>query len=57
MPSPNSIDDIIEIYKKDVDVTLLDECLKLTVEQRLQRVENALADLEELRAAVARAGR
>jgi hypothetical protein len=41
----NSIDEIIELYKRDVDVTLIDESLRLTVEERLRRLE----EFEEFR--------
>lgn len=41
----NSIDEIIEIYKRDVDITLIDEGLARTVEERMQ----ALADFERFR--------
>jgi hypothetical protein len=37
-PARSSIDDIIEVYKKDVDRGLLREALKLTPTQRLQRL-------------------
>lgn len=30
-------DPVIEAYKKDIDFTLLDENLKLTVDQRMQK--------------------
>ncbi len=46
-------DPVIEAYKKDVDVTLLDERLKLTVEERLRDVMKMQQFAEELR----RAGR
>jgi len=42
----NSIDEIIEIYKRDVDITLIDEGLKRTVEDRMQALQ-AMADLAE----------
>ena len=45
----NSVDEIIELYKRDVDVTLLDECLKRTVEERLQALQDfseAIANCE-----------
>ena len=42
----NSIDEIIEIYKRDVDVTMIDEGLKRTVEERMQSLE-AFEDLRE----------
>ncbi|HEX4772003.1 MAG TPA: hypothetical protein VH351_14290 [Bryobacteraceae bacterium] len=37
--SVSSIDEIIELYKRDVDVTLMDECLKRTVEERILALE------------------
>ena len=42
----DSIDEIIEIYKRDVDVTLIDEGLKRTVEERMQALQ-AMADFAE----------
>jgi hypothetical protein len=50
----SSIDEIIEIYKRDVDVTLLDESLKRTVEERILALEEFDRFREELRAAVER---
>ena len=35
----NSIDEIIQLYKRDIDVTLLEETLRRTVEERLQALE------------------
>ena len=37
-PARSSIDDIIELYKKDVDRGLLREALKLTPTERLRRL-------------------
>lgn len=48
----SSIDDIIDLYKKDVDRTLIREALKLTPEQRILRMIKFMEDLEELRRAV-----
>lgn len=48
----SSMDDIIELYMKDVDQTLLDENLKLTPEQRL----NKLWELQQFAAELRRAG-
>jgi hypothetical protein len=45
----NSIDEIIELYKRDVDVTLIDESLRRTVEGRLRALEEFEAFREELR--------
>ena len=50
----NSIDEIIEIYKRDVDVTLIDECLRLTPEERLRRLQEFEQFREELQAATER---
>jgi hypothetical protein len=47
----NSIDEIIEIYKRDVDVTLIDEALRRTVEERLQALQDFEKFREELRKA------
>ena len=44
-------DPVIEAYKKDVDVTLLDENLKLTHEQRIVQLQRMLEAAEELWAA------
>jgi hypothetical protein len=40
---------VIEAYKKDVDRTLLRENLKLTVAQRIEKMIQVLAFVDELR--------
>ncbi len=35
----SSIDDIIDLYKKEIDVSLIKENLKLTPDQRLQKLQ------------------
>jgi len=45
----SSIDEIIEIYKRDVDKTLIDACLQRTVEERIQALEDFQDFLGELR--------
>ncbi|MGH9790818.1 MAG: hypothetical protein ACRD5W_06370 [Candidatus Acidiferrales bacterium] len=45
------IDPVIEVYKKDVDGTLLEENLKLTPEQRLINLQNFIRAIEEMRRA------
>lgn len=47
-------DPVIEAYKKDVDRTLLIESLKLTVEERIDRLEGFVREIETLRAGVRR---
>ncbi len=42
-------DPVIEAYKKDVDRTLIRENLKLTVDERVQRLIAALHLADELR--------
>ena len=49
----SSIDEIIEIYKRDVDTTLIDECLNRTVEERILALQQFEGFLEELRLKVA----
>jgi hypothetical protein len=48
-----NLDPIIEAYKKDIDVTLIRENLRLTVDQRFQQLMKMQKFAEELR----RAGR
>ncbi|HKN83151.1 MAG TPA: hypothetical protein VJW17_06940 [Pyrinomonadaceae bacterium] len=49
----SGLDSVIEAYKKDVDVTLIRENLRLTVDQRFQQLMKLQQFAEELR----RAGR
>jgi hypothetical protein len=51
LPGRSSIDDIIELYKKDVDRTLLREALKLTPDQRVRRLVELTRFTERLRQA------
>lgn len=48
---PDYIDPVIEAYKKDVDRTLLRENLKLTVQQRLEKLEQFCKFVYEIREA------
>lgn len=50
-PPPDFFDPVIEVYKKDVDRTIIRENLKLTVEERLRKHQNAQTFFEELRRA------
>ncbi len=49
LPPPDVYDPVIEIYKRDVDRTLLIENLKLTPAQRAEKLESFLQMLAELR--------
>jgi hypothetical protein len=51
--SERDLDPLIEAYKKDVDVTLIRENLRLTVDQRFQQLMKLQQFAEDLR----RAGR
>ena len=48
---PDYCDPVIEVYKKDVDRTLLRENLKLTVEERFRKFERFMEFVSELRTA------
>jgi hypothetical protein len=50
----DSIDAVIEVYKRDVDRTLLRENLKLTVEKRLRKLQEFVRFSEEMRRAGAK---
>jgi hypothetical protein len=52
--SRSSIDDIIEIYKRDVDVTLIDAALQRSVEARIAALEEFEQFREELASATSR---
>lgn len=43
-----SIDPVIEAYKKDIDVTLIRENLRLTVDQRFRQLMELQRSAEEL---------
>lgn len=47
----NSMDAVIEVYKKDVDIGLLRANLALTVEERLMQLQRAAEIYEALREA------
>jgi len=49
--SGDSIQAVIEVYKKDVDRTMIRQNLQLTVEERLLNLENFVLFAGELRAA------
>lgn len=50
----SSLDEIIDLYKRDVDVTLIDESLRRTVEERIRALEEFERFREEFRAATER---
>jgi hypothetical protein len=48
---PFEPDPVIDAYKKDVDQTLLIENLKLTPAERLQRIQDMIDFMEQVRGA------
>ena len=50
----NSLDEIIELYKRDMDLSLIGESLKRTVEERIAALEEFDRFREELKAAMER---
>ena len=50
----SSIDEIIELYKRDVDMTQIEAALGRTVEERIRALEEFERFREELRAATER---
>lgn len=44
------MDDVIDVYKKDIDRRLIREMLKLTPEQRILRMLDFIKSFEDLRA-------
>ena len=57
MSERSSIDDIVDRYKRDVDVSLIRERLKRTVEERLEDLMSLAAFADQLREAGRRAQR
>lgn len=51
----SSYDEIIDVFKRDVDRTLLRENLALTPDQRVRKMIDALEFIEDLRRAPKRA--
>jgi hypothetical protein len=48
---PDVFDPVIEAYKKDIDIGLIRENLKRTVEERMRRMQNAVDAVHEIRRA------
>lgn len=49
--SDNSLDTVIDLYKTGIDATLIDANLRLTIEERLARLQQLFDFAEELRRA------
>jgi hypothetical protein len=53
-PPPDFVDPVVEVYKKDVDRTIIRENLKLTVEERLRKYQSFLKSREAWKGAATR---
>ena len=51
LPASLEVDPVIEVYKKNLDYTRIDEALKLTPEERLRALEKLQRFAQELRSA------
>jgi hypothetical protein len=51
MTERSSIDDIIDLYKRDVDVSLIESNLQRSVEERLEMLMQFQTFIEEMRRA------
>ncbi|MSU80667.1 MAG: hypothetical protein EXS16_21590 [Gemmataceae bacterium] len=51
LPPPDFFDPVVEAYKKDVDMTLIRENLKLTVTERFEKHQKLWEFAQALRAA------
>jgi hypothetical protein len=56
-PHSRDTDPVVEAYRSGIDTTLIDENLRLTVEQRLLKWMEQQRFAEELRRATVKAGR
>lgn len=50
----SSIDDIVDLYRRDIDLSLIDENLKKSIEERIRALEEFEAFREELALGMAR---
>lgn len=55
LPERSSIDEILDLYRRDVDLSLLRANLELSTEDRSRKFEAFMASLEEIRGAARRA--
>jgi len=56
-PTADAVDPVLEVFKRDIDFTLVEKNLRLTMEERAQQLVNATRFLRRFRPAVTEAGR
>jgi hypothetical protein len=56
-PTAEALDPVLEVFKRDIDFTLVEKNLRLSTEQRAQQLINATRFLSRFRPLVTEAGR
>ena len=56
-PTAEAFDPVLEVFKRDIDFTLVEKNLRLSTEQRAQQLVNATRFIGRFRSLVARSGR
>jgi len=56
-PTAEAFDPVLEVFKRDIDFTLVEKNLRLSTEQRAQQLVNATRFLGRFRPLVTEAGR
>ena len=56
-PTAEAFDPVLEVFKRDIDFTLVEKNLRLSTEERAQQLVNATRFIARFRPLVAQAGR
>jgi len=56
-PTADAFDPVLEVFKRDIDFTLVERNLRLSTEERAQQLVNATRFLSKFRPRVAELGR
>ena len=56
-PTADAFDPVLEVFKRDIDFTLVEKNLRLTTEQRAQQLVNATRFIRRFRPLVSQLGR
>ena len=56
-PTAEAFDPVLEVFKRDIDFTLVEKNLRLSTEQRAQQLVNATRFIGRFRPLVAKPGR
>ncbi len=55
-PTADALDPVLEVFKRDIDFTLVEKNLRLTTEQRAQQLVNATRFIGRARSLLAESG-